>query len=116
MSATGRGLASGLSPCSLPRPDQPNTGTGRRPVPAAGAVVVRVDGRAVEVAPGTTVAAAIELAAPGRGARRSPGGARRLPFCGMGVCGECRVTVDGRAHRLGCQTVCAPGMEIATDA
>jgi succinate dehydrogenase/fumarate reductase-like Fe-S protein len=33
----------------------------------------------------------------------------------MGVCGECRVTVDGRAHRLGCQTLCAPDMEIRTD-
>ncbi|HEY8977298.1 MAG TPA: 2Fe-2S iron-sulfur cluster-binding protein, partial [Burkholderiaceae bacterium] len=39
----------------------------------------------------------------------------RQPVCGMGVCGECRVTVDGRAHRLGCQTACAPGMEILTD-
>jgi D-hydroxyproline dehydrogenase subunit gamma len=76
---------------------------------------VRVDGRAIEVPAGTLVAAAIELAAPGRGARVSPGGARRQPLCGMGVCGECRATVDGRAHRLGCQTVCAAGMEIRTD-
>jgi hypothetical protein len=77
---------------------------------------VTVDGRPVLVAPGTLVAAAVELAAPGRGARVSPGGARRLPFCGMGVCGECRVAIDGRAHRLGCVTPCAAGMEIRTDA
>ena len=76
---------------------------------------VTIDGRALEVAGGTLVAAAVEIAAPGRGARVSPGGARRQPLCGMGVCGECRVTVDGRAHRLGCQTLCAPGMEIRTD-
>ena len=76
---------------------------------------VTIDGRALEVAAGTLVAAAIELAAPGRGARVSPAGARRQPLCGMGVCGECRVTIDGRAHRLGCQTLCAPGMEIRTD-
>ena len=74
-----------------------------------------IDGRALDVAAGTLVAAAIELAAPARGARVSPAGARRQPLCGMGVCGECRVTVDGRAHRLGCQTLCAPGMEIRTD-
>jgi len=92
--------------------DTASARSGRRPDP----VVVRVDGHALEVPAGTVVAAAIELAAPGHGGRRSPGGARRLPFCGMGICGECRVTVDGRAHRLGCQTVCAPGMEIATDA
>jgi predicted molibdopterin-dependent oxidoreductase YjgC len=79
------------------------------------AITVTVDGRALDVRPGTLVAAAVELAAPGRGARVSPGGSRRQPLCGMGVCGECRVTVDGRAHRLGCQTACAPGMEILTD-
>jgi len=79
------------------------------------AITVTVDGRALDVRPGTMVAAAVELAAPGRGARVAPGGSRRQPVCGMGVCGECRVTVDGRAHRLGCQTACAPGMEILTD-
>ena len=76
---------------------------------------VTIDGRSLDVAAGTLVAAAVEIAAPGRGARVSPGGARRQPLCGMGVCGECRVTVDGRAHRLGCQTSCVPGMEIRTD-
>jgi len=78
-------------------------------------ITVTVDGRALDVRPGTMVAAAIELAAPGRGAHVSPGGTRRQPLCGMGVCGECRATVDGRAHRLGCQTPCAAGMEIRTD-
>ncbi len=77
---------------------------------------VTVDGHALDVPAGTLVAAAIELAAPGRGARVSPQGLRRQPLCGMGVCGECRVEVDGRAHRLGCQTFCVPGMEIRTDA
>ena len=76
---------------------------------------VTIDGRSLDVAAGTLVAAAVEIAAPGRGARVSSAGARRQPLCGMGVCGECRVTVDGRAHRLGCQTLCAPGMEIRTD-
>ncbi len=76
---------------------------------------VTIDGRSLDVAAVTLVAAAVELAMPGRGARMSPAGARRQPLCGMGVCGECRVTVDGRAHRLGCQTLCAPGMEIRTD-
>ncbi len=79
------------------------------------AIWVSVDGRSLEVRAGTLVAAAVERAAPGRGARVSPGGARRQPLCGMGVCGECRVSVDGQAHRLGCQTVCTTGMEILTD-
>jgi len=76
---------------------------------------ITVDGRALEVPPGTLVAAAVEIAAPGRGARVSPDGLRRQPLCGMGVCGECRVAIDGHAHRLGCQSLCAPGMEIRTD-
>jgi hypothetical protein len=80
-----------------------------------GVIVVRVDGRVVSVRAGTMVAAAVEIAALGRGARVSPSGTRRQPFCGMGVCGECRATVDGRAHRLGCQVACAEGMEIRTD-
>ena len=78
-------------------------------------IVVRVDGRPVAVRAGTLVAAAVELAVAGRGARVSPAGMRRQPLCGMGVCGECRVTVDGRAHRLGCQLACTTGMEIRTD-
>ena len=80
------------------------------------AIALTVDGHALEVRAGTLVAAAVELALPGRGARVAPGGARRQPLCGMGVCGECRVTVDGQAHRLGCQILCADGMEIRTDA
>ena len=79
-------------------------------------VTVTIDGRALGVRAGTLVAAAIEIATPGRGARLAVGGSRRQPLCGMGVCGECRVTVDGRPHCLGCQTPCAAGMEILTDA
>ena len=79
-------------------------------------MIVFIDGRALDVAPGTLVAAAVEIATPGQGARVSPRGLRRQPLCGMGVCGECRVTVDGQPHRLGCQTPCAPQMEIRTDA
>ena len=82
----------------------------------SGLIVVRIDGRDVAVAPGTVVAAAVEIARPAHGARVSATGVRRSAFCGMGVCGECRVAIDGQAHRLGCQTVCVAGMEIRTDA
>lgn len=91
-----------------------------RPATAAGRpvdreVALRVDGRLLVVPAGTLVAAALEIAAAGRGGRRAVGGARRQAFCGMGVCGECRVTVDGQPHCLGCQLACADGMEIRTD-
>jgi predicted molibdopterin-dependent oxidoreductase YjgC len=78
--------------------------------------VVHVDGAAVEVAEGATVAAAVERAAAGGPAsyRRAVGGQPRAALCGMGVCHECRVTIDARAHRLACLTRCVPGMVIAT--
>ncbi|MNJ00568.1 hypothetical protein D3C73_1599310 [compost metagenome] len=43
--------------------------------------------------------------------RRSVSGKLRAPFCGMGVCQECRITVNGR-RVLACQTECQPEMVI----
>ena len=47
--------------------------------------------------------------------RLSVSGAHRSGICGMGICFECRVTVDGKVVRA-CQTVCREGMEVWTDA
>ena len=47
--------------------------------------------------------------------RLSVSGAHRSGICGMGICFECRVTVDGKIVRA-CQTVCREGMEVWTDA
>ncbi|MBN3811990.1 2Fe-2S iron-sulfur cluster-binding protein [Paraburkholderia sp. Ac-20347] len=79
-------------------------------------VVLDVDGRSVRVAAGSSVVAAIAHAASDGvvATRRSVTGALRGPLCGMGVCQECRVTIDGVAHRLACQTVCAEGMNVVT--
>jgi succinate dehydrogenase/fumarate reductase-like Fe-S protein len=30
----------------------------------------------------------------------------------MGICMECRVTVNGVPHRRSCMLACAPGMEV----
>ena len=81
-------------------------------------ITLTIDGRSASVAPGTTVAAAIAAAAyrAARVTRRSVGGHLRAPLCGMGVCQECRVTVNGRAHVLSCQTLCLPGMDVLTGA
>lgn len=76
-------------------------------------VDVMIDGQAVHVRRGASVAAALAtLAAPGV-ARRSVGGELRAPLCGMGVCHECRVLIDGW-RRLACQTVCQNGMRVET--
>ncbi|WP_244851688.1 2Fe-2S iron-sulfur cluster-binding protein [Caballeronia sp. SL2Y3] len=79
-------------------------------------LTVRIDGRALSVASGSSVLAAVALAAGGTGfvTRRSVSGDARGPLCGMGICQECRVTIDGVRHRLACQTLCAQGMSVET--
>lgn len=77
-------------------------------------VAIRIDGRDLEVDQGTTVAAALWNAGVQR-FRRSVGGAARGPICAMGICYECRVTIDGERHRRACMEICSAGMEVRTD-
>jgi NADPH-dependent 2,4-dienoyl-CoA reductase/sulfur reductase-like enzyme len=60
---------------------------------------------------GMTLAAAL-VAAGELGLRESRDGGRRGVFCGMGVCHECLVTVDGRPGQRACMTPAAPGLEV----
>ena len=77
-------------------------------------VTLSVNGRSVTVPAGAMVSAAVALAGVEM-FRRSVAGEPRAPLCGMGICFECRVTIDGRPHQRSCQTLCAPGMEVLTD-
>jgi D-hydroxyproline dehydrogenase subunit gamma len=86
----------------------------RRLHEAEGAVVrLTVDGRAIEARAGDTVAAA--LLAAGIGACRTTpvSGAPRAPYCLMGVCFDCLVTIDGVGNRQGCMVQVAEGMAVA---
>ncbi len=76
-------------------------------------LTVSIDGRALCVPAGTTVAAAILIAGESS-FRHSVSGERRGPLCGMGICFECRVTIDGRPHCRSCQIECHAGMDITT--
>ena len=76
---------------------------------------VTVNGRPVEVAPGTTAAAAVYHAGFAA-CRISVLGEPRAPVCGMGICFECRATVNGAPQVRTCQVLCEPGMAITTDA
>jgi D-hydroxyproline dehydrogenase subunit gamma len=71
-----------------------------------------VDGTAVAAREGDTVSAA--LLASGRDVRRATAvsGTARLPYCMMGVCFDCLVTVDGVGNRQGCLMPVAEGMQI----
>jgi D-hydroxyproline dehydrogenase subunit gamma len=74
---------------------------------------LRINEHQLDVPAGITVAAAIaQLKLP---CRRSVNGEWRAPFCGMGVCFECRVRIDGNAHERACMTLVRDGMQVSTD-
>jgi sarcosine oxidase subunit alpha len=73
-----------------------------------------VNGVAVSMPEGSMVSAAI-MKTGVSSFRRSVTGEARGPLCGMGICFECRVTIDGEAHCRSCQTVCRNGMDVRTD-
>ncbi|HKD86091.1 MAG TPA: (2Fe-2S)-binding protein [Terriglobales bacterium] len=75
-------------------------------------VTVRVNGEAVRLPGGSTVAAALLNA--GVHCRTSVNGEPRTALCGMGICLECRATVDGQPHQRTCQLVCRDGMSVET--
>src|SRR5262249_48254543 len=77
------------------------------------ALSLKVNGRPLDVAVGSTVAVAVALAH--QVCRTSVVGEPRGPLCGMGVCLECRVTINGRAHSRSCQILCEPAMDVRTN-
>ena len=77
-------------------------------------ITLKVNDVAVSLPAGSMVAAAV-LESGATSFRRSVTGEPRGPLCGMGICFECRVTVNGVAHVRSCQTVCENGMDVRTD-
>ena len=97
----------------LPAHSQPTLrvedGVGREPP-----FTFTLDGNAMTAFPGETIAAAL-LAAEHRVMRRTEKGDRpRGIFCGMGICFDCLITVDGRPHLRACITLAEPGMQVVT--
>jgi sarcosine oxidase subunit alpha len=74
---------------------------------------ITVNGRRIEVADGASVAAA--MIAAGETCRFSVRGEPRMPLCGMGICMECRATVNDVPHSRTCQILCTPDMEVVTE-
>jgi predicted molibdopterin-dependent oxidoreductase YjgC len=72
------------------------------------------DGEAMTALPGDTIAAAL-YAAGVRAWRRSRAGDNRGLFCGIGVCFDCLVTVNGLPDQRACQTLVFPGMVVETN-
>ena len=76
-------------------------------------VTIQVDGEAEQAYAGETVATAL-LALGLHTFRHTDSGEPRSRFCGMGVCFDCLVTVDGIENVRACMTPVAEGMVIAT--
>ncbi len=76
-------------------------------------VEIVVDGEPLRVPADATLAAA--LVGSGRWVfRRSVRGEPRGPICGMGICFECALTVNGIAHTRACLEPITPGLEVVT--
>jgi len=77
-------------------------------------VRIRVNNSPIKVPAGTIVAAALAYVGVAQ-FRRSVIGQPRGPLCGMGICMECRVTINGLANCRSCQILCEENMEIISD-
>ena len=80
------------------------------------ALTVTVNGHPVQAFAGETVHAVLSA-----GGFLSPSRSRRTDephgaFCGMGICCECLVTINGTPDQRACMRLVEPGMAIVTDA
>jgi D-hydroxyproline dehydrogenase subunit gamma len=75
-------------------------------------VTVTVDGRPVVAHSGETVAAVL-IAEGSPATRLTKSGAPRGVFCGMGVCFDCLVVVDGIPNTRACMTWVRDGMAVS---
>lgn len=82
---------------------------------AAPRVPVTLDGRRALVRSGTSVAAALLEQGQWNFRVNQVSGQGRGPYCGMGVCLECEVTVDERTHVRACLERVREGMCIDTE-
>jgi sarcosine oxidase subunit alpha len=78
-------------------------------------VEIMVDGQRMFVPEGTPLAVAL-FDAGINAFRTSVLGEPRTPICGMGICFECRVAVNGQPHQRSCLVPCTPGMIVETAA
>jgi len=86
----------------------------RLPEAAGETIAFTINGTRAQALAGDTVAAAL-LAAGIAYCRITPvSGAKRAPYCMMGVCFECLVTIDGIGNRQACLIQVAEGMRVET--
>ncbi|MDN5795188.1 MAG: (2Fe-2S)-binding protein [Intrasporangium sp.] len=72
------------------------------------------DGAGIEFRPGQTIGAALVAAGQVSWRTTRVGGVRRGLFCGIGICFDCLVTVEGEPNQRACLVVAEPGLTVTT--
>ncbi|MFK4825424.1 (2Fe-2S)-binding protein [Paenochrobactrum sp. BZR 588] len=75
-------------------------------------VSIQFDGQILKVTKGISVAAALLSQGVNRFRTSVVGGEPRAPYCMMGVCFECLVTIDDVQNRQSCMTEVYDGMVV----
>ncbi len=75
-------------------------------------IQLKIDGELIPAYEGETVAAALMAAGRRVFRQRVPGGDPRGIFCGIGMCYDCLVTVDGTRIVRACVTPVRDGMQV----
>lgn len=118
-------VGAGVKPARNKTMTDKKEGPGLKPVPASEdlritsirrrpAIHIRVNGRSIEATPGETVLAALTAAGFKVLKKSNVRGEARGPFCGMGVCFECLVTINGVPKQRSCMTEVEDNMAIQT--
>jgi len=75
-------------------------------------VTVRIEDREYDVPAGISVAAAVLLCGVSKVRNTPVSGSPRLPYCMMGVCFDCLMSIDGIPNQQACQVEVAENMTI----
>jgi len=75
---------------------------------------IEVDGRAIVAYEGETIAAALMAAGIRTLHRTSKRDHPRGMFCGIGLCWECAMVINGVPNTRSCQSLATPGMRVET--
>lgn len=86
----------------------------RLPDASGDTVAFTIDGKRAHAFAGDSVAAALLLAGVDHCRTTPVSGAKRAPYCMMGVCFECLVTIDGIGNRQACLISVHEGMRVET--
>ena len=84
----------------------------RLPDAAGDSVEIVIEGNAVKAREGDSVAAALFAAGLLACRTTAVSGAPRGPYCMMGVCFDCLVTIDGAPNQQGCMIKVSAGMRV----